>query len=687
MTESKQGVWTAPCVGTLASLLATPQTPAALLEQIPAGAGRDSAARLLEQMISRGLVESAVSAPYVAQLYRESGVPPQSEGRDRWKNGATVRDLTSSLDGNAIRQALADAGAPLREDGHLQIVAVEDYLDPRLAAVQHECQRKAVPWVLVKVPGTEVWIGPFFTPGRTSCWRCLEIRLREKAWVSSQIAPDGGVLWKPYAPQSRIRAAAEFAAQEIMRWLLEMPDSLEGAIWSFSWSSLRADRHPIARLPKCPNCWRTLPDARPERIELRRPIAQSNLTDGLRQASPQAVLERLEPLASQITGIVRRLERRDLAPAPLVFTYGAVYNITLPPPALRIPDAILQPGVCSGHGWTTEEARAACMAEAVERYSISFRGDEPRVTARYCDLGEDAIHPNRVLLFSERQLIGREDWNRRHGPDDAVPERFDEGEEIEWIEGWSLTAQRRRFLPMALASLYYRPPCSRWIADADSNGCASGSSVEEAALHGILELVERDALGIWWFSQVARPADHAMLSGDLLCRRVCGQLEDQGWQVWVEDIATDLGVPVFVALGVRQDGWIRGAAAHLDASTALRNAVRELWQLSKAPARPGLPPSHQAAQKSTLIPHTEECATDRRDLVEECCGKIARAGHEVIVFDLTRPEIAFPVVRVVAPGLRHAKPRFAPGRLYDVPVRLGWLKRARTEEELLAESI
>jgi ribosomal protein S12 methylthiotransferase accessory factor len=245
---------------------------------------------------------------------------------------------------------------------------------------------------------------------------------------------------------------------------------------------------------------------------------------------------------------------------------------------------------------------------------------------------------------------------------------------------------------MALASLYYRPSSSRWIGDADSNGCASGSSFEEAVLHGILELVERDALGIWWFNQVVRPGHNARAIGDPLCRRVCSQLEEQGWQVWVEDITTDLGIPVFVALGARQGGRIHGVAAHLHAPTALRQAMSELWQLSKKPARPGSPATLHRAGASALAtselatPAMDECEVDLRNLVDQCCGIIAHAGHEVVVFDMTRPEIAFPVARVVAPGLRHSKPRFAPGRLYDVPLRLGWIERPRAETELPAES-
>jgi oxazoline/thiazoline synthase len=45
------------------------------------------------------------------------------------------------------------------------------------------------------------------------------------------------------------------------------------------------------------------------------------------------------------------------------------------------------------------------------------------------------------------------------------------------------------------------------------------------------------------------------------------------------------------------------------------------------------------------------------------------------------------VARVVVPGLRHFWRRLAPGRLYDVPVSLGWLDRPRAETELNPISI
>jgi len=61
---------------------------------------------------------------------------------------------------------------------------------------------------------------------------------------------------------------------------------------------------------------------------------------------------------------------------------------------------------------------------------------------------------------------------------------------------------------------------------------------------------------------------------------------------------------------------------------------------------------------------------------------LQRHNIEVLVLDQTRPDVGLKVVKVIAPGMRHFWARLAPGRLYDVPVRLGWLPVALREEQL-----
>jgi ribosomal protein S12 methylthiotransferase accessory factor len=65
------------------------------------------------------------------------------------------------------------------------------------------------------------------------------------------------------------------------------------------------------------------------------------------------------------------------------------------------------------------------------------------------------------------------------------------------------------------------------------------------------------------------------------------------------------------------------------------------------------------------------------------CQQIAeKHGMEMLVLDQTRPDIGLKVVKVIVPGMRLFWKRLAPGRLYDVPVQLSWLKEPRPENQL-----
>ena len=74
--------------------------------------------------------------------------------------------------------------------------------------------------------------------------------------------------------------------------------------------------------------------------------------------------------------------------------------------------------------------------------------------------------------------------------------------------------------------------------------------------------------------------------------------------------------------------------------------------------------------------------SNTREQVLACVDIAKRAGLDFLVLDQTRPDIEVPVVRVIVPGLRHFYRRFAPGRLYDIPVKLGLRDRPLPESEL-----
>jgi ribosomal protein S12 methylthiotransferase accessory factor len=348
----------------------------------------------------------------------------------------------------------------------------------------------------------------------------------------------------------------------------------------------------------------------------------------------------------------------------------------------------------------------------LERYSGVFRGDEPRRRARQAELGCAAVPLNDCLLFSERQYRERQARNAGGGRFSFIPVPFDPDAEVEWSPVWSLTRGGVRYLPTAFCYYDYPQPDERTYCLACSNGCAAGNTLEEAILQGFLELVERDGVALWWYNRVRRPGVDVDSFAEPYLERLRAFLHEHGRDFWVLDLTTDLGIPVFASITRRTDGppeqIVPGFGAHLDPKIALLRAVTEMNQMLSSPllGRPETGAEKEpvdpdtahwlatatTANQSYLLPaegppwavaaYPQTWTDDVADDVRACQALVERAGLEMLVLDQTRPEVGLPVAKVIVPGLRHFWARLAPGRLYDVPVQLGWLSRTLTEDEL-----
>jgi thiazole/oxazole-forming peptide maturase SagD family component len=239
---------------------------------------------------------------------------------------------------------------------------------------------------------------------------------------------------------------------------------------------------------------------------------------------------------------------------------------------------------------------------------------------------------------------------------------------------------------------------------ADSNGCAAGNTLEEAVVQGFLELIERDSYAIWWYNRSQRAELDLDQFDDSYVRDLRTQLGETGRKLWVIDITTDLGIPSFVAMShATVDGhdFVEyGSGSHFDARIALLRALTELNQFLSI----GLMGGRDAGQRSNdaagpfrlddhpyLLPNgapaRRDFATtfgrlDTREQVLACVDLVKRAGLDFLVLDQTRPDIDVSVARVIVPGLRHFYRRFGPGRLYDIPVKLGLRTQPIAESEL-----
>jgi ribosomal protein S12 methylthiotransferase accessory factor len=572
-------------------------------------------------------------------------------GKLAWKPLTGVgRDLLSQLlDASEIE---IDAGADRL------LVTTDDYLSPDVLAIARTETR---PWMLARPLGRTMFLGPVFDSGHT-CWFCLAHWLRTRRWKQSALTGWTDDACPPHPAVAATPSTTAIAAGHLTTAALR---------WLHGSTELMGSFHAIHSLGGGVSSYTVLPRA------------------DCRCSSPKTV-----PLSfwtNPLTGLIFDLERTGHSIAG-TYQARAQHLRPLPRAAAR---PLLLPGDVYGAGATPEEAESRCIAEGLERYSVIWRGDEPVLTAQMADL-ERVVHPNTLALYSESQYRTREEWNRSHSALYHVAEELDLTQPIEWAEVRSLADGAIWHAPAASIYMWHNSPQGVNYGLADSNGCAAGRTMDEAILGGLLELIERDAVAIWWYNELRRPSIDWEAFDDPWLVEAANALGERGRSPVLLDLTNDLGVPAYAAVAAREDGSepYAGCAAHVDAPTAARKAISELTQnwfwsshnrgveAQDAWVRRATAESHLYLNPLGSAPPGPTFGGSQKAAIDLCLKRLRAAGMEAFTIDLTRPEIGLPVCRVIAPGLRHCWMRFAPGRLYDVPVRMGWLERALSESQL-----
>jgi ribosomal protein S12 methylthiotransferase accessory factor len=651
--------------------------------------------RAFERLLDRGFIfyPGTVDGP-VAGYWASLGLAPEAAAVNLHKIG--VRVESCGLAGaNELIAALREFGVRVVDrSADLIIVLANDYLDERLAEMNRQWLAEKQDWLPVQLSGIFPLVGPIFRPGKGACWTCLADRMKSnrqvKAFLDRQQARC--VAASPLAETMLGDSAIGLAAVEIARAIASgFGTDLQDHLISLDLLRSTVVRHCVAARPQCPSCGREeLRDAQrtPAPIRLRAGGKLVMTGGGYRAVAPAVTVARFRKLVSPLTGVVSHLERipTDL---PLNAGYVAKHNFS---PRPETVDALK--GALSrdsyGKGSTAEQAEAGALMEAIERDCGIFQGNEIRTIRRFTDFpAGDAILPNDILLLSDKTALGQ----------------LDPSAEIEWSPVWSLRDERFKYAPTGLLYFFYAGEGDDQVS-ADSNGCAAGNTLEEAIVHGFLELVERDAYAIWWYNRLQRPEIDIATLGDTYILDLRAQLAAAGRRLWVLDITSDLGIPAVVAVSSwTEDARERvalGAGAHFDRRIAALRAVTELNLRMAIDAMSGsrtgpaagdggdpvplrrhayvLPHGKAALGRPSSLPNFARL--DRREQVLACVKTAKRRGLDFLVLDQTRPDVEIPVAKVIVPGLRHVDRRFAPGRLYDVPVKLGLRRRPLREAEL-----
>lgn len=591
------------------------------------------------------------------------------------------------------------ADVALSDEGALQLILTDDHRCPEFIALCTQAARAGTDVLVVKPTGLVPCLGPFIRLPDTACVHCLAY------WVGTQKPIE---TWLEVtlgsghvrAPVSR-SAASELACHGLVGAMVqrhlvsthaEADYALPAGLLSLDLRTLATQAHAVVKRPQCSHC------GDPElmrRQAWQGPVLDSPaghvLEGGYRRQSAQKTYDQYRHLVSTVTGPVCYLHPMPRRHGGMRQVFVSGYMVQ---PGALATDASVDK-VCAGKGTTMEQARASALCEALERFSGVYQGDEARIRASRAQLGDAAVHFNALQQFSDRQFALRDEINARSNDvRRQVPLPFTDETQVEWTPAWSLTGERWRQVPLAYCYAQTPRPSGLDYGIHNPNGTAAGTSLAEALLQGTLELIERDATAIWWYNQIQRPGIDLASFGDPYFIQLVDDYARLGWKLWALDLTHDLGIPVCAAVAwhPQEDRHALGFGCHVEAHLALQRALTEVNQLFD-PTRQGPDPwDRQLLRDNGFLNPLPGAAVHARDFkahppglaqaLQVCRQAFDKQGLEWLMVNKTRPDIGLNVVQAIAPGLRHFWPRFAPGRLNDVPVAMGWKTTATTETEL-----
>jgi len=309
-------------------------------------------------------------------------------------------------------------------------------------------------------------------------------------------------------------------------------------------------------------------------------------------------------------------------------------------------------GVHPGMGVDLPLARVSAMMGAIERFSGEYHGARMEFSS-YEELGvARAVDPGTLIL----------------------PRPLERGEKLHWTPGADIMNCEQVMVPSnAVFFPYDTLGMTMPLFQSDPSGLASGNVREEAILHGLLELLERDAM-----SRAERKRDmgkRLAIDTEGLARSLLDRFAAAGIAIRLGLLGGKQRVPVVAAAAddqVAKDPSLlmMGSGCHPDPEIAAARALTEVAFSRAAYLLEGTSSSHRemllarAGYERMKRINREWCADapevkgsslpdvssqwideDISLILDDLRSRVDR----VCVVDLQRTPV--PVVRVVAPGL------------------------------------
>jgi ribosomal protein S12 methylthiotransferase accessory factor len=365
-----------------------------------------------------------------------------------------------------------------------------------------------------------------------------------------------------------------------------------------------------------------------------------------RSKSPEATLEFVRPMLPRL-GISRVgvLTGLDVVGIPVAAAYR--------PNSRSI-------AVHQGKGRTIAAAKVSAVMEAVE----CWHAEHADLPLRLGSVEE--IRQHGLAVAPERMPLT--------GAGDAANARF------LWTEADDLVSGKKLWVPHELVSadLTMPAPAGFGLFRQTTNGLGTGNTLVEAMLHGLYEVVERDAVALWHAAPPARQAKRCIDPAGIdspESRWMLARLAAASVVVRIWDVTTDIGLPVFLVLTCDGDGVGGvepefGSACHASSDVALSRALAEAAQ-SRVTRISGTrddyaPESFDIAARAArdnearrllrTVPggrfHRQDRAEAPEIDLDAALAALSRCGMpQVACVNLSREDVGIPVVRIMVPGL------------------------------------
>ncbi len=320
--------------------------------------------------------------------------------------------------------------------------------------------------------------------------------------------------------------------------------------------------------------------------------------------------------------------------------------------------------IYGGKGITKDHAKASAMMEGFERYSAEKQDGDEVIVASIKEISEKGEYIDPVSL---------------NLPKDFKKESL-EAIQLEWSLAKDIVSGEEFYVPTnAVYHPYLHDNNVQSLFKSNTNGLASGNVLEEAILHGMLEVIERDAWSIFELTH----KNYAQIDLDSIesetVNDIIEKFESEGIKIKLMDFTADVKIPTIAASAddtVTKDAGLLtlGMGSHLDPEVAILRALTEVAQ-SRATQING------AREDTVRADFAREAGYERMKRINKFYFKdeeekiklsdienkstssitkdieivknelMANDIEKILYVDLTRPELDVSVVRVIIPEM------------------------------------